>query len=182
MSKTLRTIQLHKHEIIPDSTRGVAGFYSRISSSIIYIHHFHNCFTVSPFVLILILRLPPSRKPFLSFGLDSCHVCGPGPVIILKNFLSQICSRTVFESKHAPGAVCISFDLENSFRILMDQNHMVQDYMVKDLMVLYHKSRPKSLKSPQKTSATSVCICWLNDISRYSKYFTQNTYYRRVVL
>ena len=44
---------------------------------------------------------------------------GPGPLIILKNNLSQICSRTIFEthtcrsrsmfaSLYAPGAVCIS--------------------------------------------------------------------------
>ena len=41
---------------------------------------------------------------------------GPGPLVILKNILSSICSRTIFEkhiapgaySKHAPGAVCFS--------------------------------------------------------------------------
>ena len=61
------------------------------------------------------------------FGLDlwprtiwSCTIYAPGPYgpvlfIILKNILSQICSRTISEkhtapgaySKHAPGAVCI---------------------------------------------------------------------------
>ena len=41
---------------------------------------------------------------------------GPEPLIILKNILSYICSRAIFEkhtalgaySKHAPGTVCIS--------------------------------------------------------------------------
>ena len=33
---------------------------------------------------------------------------GPGPLMIWKNFWSQICSRTIFEMHCAPGAVCIS--------------------------------------------------------------------------
>ena len=61
---------------------------------------------------------------------------GPGPygarpLIILKNFLSQICSRTIVEkftapgaySKHAPGAVCTSNSVPGAFltkKILSD--------------------------------------------------------------
>ena len=50
---------------------------------------------------------------------------GPGPFIILKNFLSEICSKTILEkhtapeaySKHAPGAVCISNMVLNHIRL-----------------------------------------------------------------
>ena len=34
---------------------------------------------------------------------------GPGPLIILKNILSQICSRTIFKINTAPGA-CLLYD------------------------------------------------------------------------
>ena len=66
---------------------------------------------------------------------------GPGPLIIWKNILSQICSRIIFEmytapgacSKYASGAVC--------FQIML-------------VLDLDHKSRPKSHKSVTKGDFT----------------------------
>ena len=37
-----------------------------------------------------------------------------------------------------------TFDVENSFRLLMVQDHMVLEHMVQDHMVLNHKSWSKS--------------------------------------
>ena len=59
-------------------------------------------------------RYPTLLATFLTFWPQL--MVGPGPLIILKNILSQMCSRTIFEkhtapgahSKHAPGVVCIS--------------------------------------------------------------------------
>ena len=39
-----------------------------------------------------------------SFSEILASAYGPGPLIILKNILSQICSRTIFEMHTAPGA------------------------------------------------------------------------------
>ena len=74
-------------------------------------------------------------------------IYGPGPLIILKNILSQICSRTIFEINTAPGAYrnlfleqCwfqiwswSIFDLEYSSTLLMVQDHkvlMIQDHIL----------------------------------------------------
>ena len=106
-----------------------------------------------------------------TYGPGPLEPYGPGSLIILKNILSWICSMTIFEkhtalgahSKHAPGAVCISnmvlsiFELENSFRLWMVQDHKV--LMVQDHMVLDHKSRPKSAKKHE--------AIWLPKILEY---------------
>ena len=50
------------------------------------------------------------------YGSGKLGPCGPGPFIIGKIFLSQICPRTLFEMRttpearllYAPGAVCFS--------------------------------------------------------------------------
>ena len=100
----------------------------------------------------------------------------------LKEFSKSNISRTIFEMYtapgacllYAPGAGCFSnmlleryafqiwswsiFDLENSFRLLMIQNHkvlMFQDHMVQDHIILDHKSRPKSPKRHSDNSSTN---------------------------
>ena len=95
---------------------------------------------------------------------------GPGPFIIWKNFPNQICSRTIFEmhtqcsrtifemltAYRSMFAMLLEqyafqiwswsiFDLENSLRLWMVEDHKV--LMILDHMVLDHKSRPKSHKS-----------------------------------
>ena len=88
---------------------------------------------------------------------------GPGPLIILKNIRSYICSRTIFEkhsapgahSKHAPGAVYIlnmvleHIWLRKFFQIMNGPGPYVQDHrvlMVQDHIVLDHKFEAKIFK------------------------------------
>ena len=82
-------------------------------------------------------------------------------LIISKNILSRICSRSIIWMHtasgayllYAPRAVCILiwswsiFDLKYSSRLLMVQVHMVLEHMVKGQLVLDHILRPKSPKS-----------------------------------
>ena len=75
--------------------------------------------TSSSFIICLWGQTFGSRTIlFWDFGLDlwpRSRTYGPVPIIILKNILSQICSRTISKKhtaseaniKHAPGAVCI---------------------------------------------------------------------------
>ena len=73
---------------------------------------------------------------FCDFGLDLPYA--PGPLIIWKNFQSQICFRTIFEmhsvpgayNRHDPRAVCLSN---------MVQQHIWLKYSVRLLMVPDHK-------------------------------------------
>ena len=95
------------------------------------------------------------------FGLDLWYrPIWSWTIHILTNFPSQIYSMAISEMHTAPG-VCLLYaleqyafqmwswsicNLENSWRLLMVQDHkvlMIQDHMV---MVLNHKLRPKSPK------------------------------------
>ena len=89
--------------------------------------------------------------PLMLYDPRALILYGPGPLMIWKNFLSQMLQDHIWNA-HAPGACCNmllehvhfkyspeAFDLENSFRSLMVQDHitlMVQDHMT--LMVLDH--------------------------------------------
>ena len=79
---------------------------------------------------------------------------GSWTIHYLKEFLSQICSRTIFEMHGAPEACLLYAPQQYAFQIwswsIMNVEYSsrllkVQDHKV--LMVLYHKSRPKSHKS-----------------------------------
>ena len=86
----------------------------------------------------------------------------------LKEFWSQICSRTILNCTLLQENVCYMlleqyafqiwswsiFNLECSSRLLMVQNHKV--LVIQNHMVLDHKSRPKSQKS-NPTAATLLC-------------------------
>ena len=83
---------------------------------------------------------------------------GPGPLIILKNILSWICSRTIFEnhtapgaySKHTPGAMYI-------LNIVLEHVWLKKFFQIIN-GVLDHKSRPKS---PKKWAE----LCHVNEIN-----------------
>ena len=115
-----------------------------------------------------VFRAAHPHTPFLG-------QCPPGLMIInWKNFLNQICSRTIFEMHtapracllYAPGAVCfLNMILEHiklrmffKITLIILKIKMVQDIkvlmvqdikvlMVQDHIVLDHKSRSKSQKS-----------------------------------
>ena len=71
----------------------------------------------------------------------------PGPLIILKNFPSQICSRTIIEKQTAAGACC-----KHALEAVCISNNMVLEHiwLGKFFQIINgpdHKSRPKSLRS-----------------------------------
>ena len=96
----------------------------------------------------------------------------PGPFIIWKNIVSQICSRIIFEmhtapgacSRYAPGAVYIQIMLLEHiwlrifFQIIMLMVQDQMDHTVQKQLVLVSKSRPKSQKSILKSQM--LCLIW----------------------
>ena len=96
------------------------------------------------------ITLPPDF--FFSFLSASLRIWpwpmvqGPGPITIWKNFINQICSRTISENytapeayrKHAPGTVCTS-------NMVLEHIWLKKFFQI--INGLDHESRPKSPKS-----------------------------------
>ena len=63
---------------------------------------------------------PYGPGPLGPYGPGPLGPYGPGPLTILKNILSQICSRTIFEINTAPGACLLAYMLleQYAFQIL----------------------------------------------------------------
>ena len=134
------------------------------------------CTSGKDFVLAIVLKALPACF-FWDFGLGlwsrtisyAPGPYGPGPLIILKNFLSQICSRTIFEkhtapgaySKHASRAVCISnmvlehIWLRKFFQIINGPGPYGPDY----------KSRPNLQKAIHAYHSSSQNVLNMNALN-----------------